>query len=628
VYSREEDLAHGPSLLGLGDGQGDPNIDLTWETTKNHVSQAIVLSSLPFRLPQPGPTEFMSSSEPSHSGPSYTVPTQSVSHASNSRHEEVLLTSTYEPRINDSLSWIPEFSWQDSHLCFDGQPLELPATRDGQFSRGGPGSEHALSLSQRSLPRIGEPYHGYDEFQLSAIAGIGSFVNSDERWDENNSPENLEAVSEICSVSSDISQSETAFRGEFIDASLPAHVEIALQETVDSIVETLVDDYYRSYAPQKRTLAAKRKQADRSPGSSSRKSRASAARKGTKPGSRKGQTSDGDGGSEDEESSGNGQSPSGTDTSSENTLFWACPFMKWDPRKHRGSCVKKLRDIYRLKKHIQERHFTHHCRVCFHEFQPEELTKHEKTCEIFGLPSRPPVGLITRDMETAIKQRSDTRLTPKEQWDRLFRIIFPHEPIPSSPYLDYEMKLVHCYDYFRKPSVKQQVREIIQQSQLDRLRERLKERAFEELLTELWDDLTADDEMSAQVASEEEEAVEHAQPISTMEVDSRGFEYDQDDTTTIQSGLLIKAENTTTPIPEPFANQSEIGVEDIRADLNTIDSYGVCFSDVAGNVNFQETVSDPFLRPGGGDLPWYGGQQMFETEVDQMWGDQSFAQGT
>ncbi|RKK77071.1 hypothetical protein BFJ69_g6573 [Fusarium oxysporum] len=337
VTTCEEDLALGPSLLGLGDGQGDPYIDLTWETTENYVPQAGVLSLLPFRLPQPGPTEVISSSEPSHSGPSYTVPAQSVSQASDSHRDEVLLTPTDIQRRNRSLSWIPEFSWQDPHICFDGQDarlcfddqlLELPATRDGQFSRGGPGSEHEFSISQRSFPRIGGPYRGHDEFQVSAIAGIRSFVDSDEHQDENNFDGNSEITSAASSVSSDTSQSEAAFRGEFIDASQPAQEEIACQETVNSIVETLVDDYYRSYVPQKRTLAAKRKQADRSSSSSTKNTRATVVRKGVKPTSRRGQTIDGDEGSEDEESSGNGQIPSVTDTSSENSLFWACPFMK------------------------------------------------------------------------------------------------------------------------------------------------------------------------------------------------------------------------------------------------------------------------------------------------------------
>ncbi|EXA44485.1 hypothetical protein FOVG_05903 [Fusarium oxysporum f. sp. pisi HDV247] len=35
VTSREQDLAHGPSLLGLGDGQADPRLDLMWKTTED-----------------------------------------------------------------------------------------------------------------------------------------------------------------------------------------------------------------------------------------------------------------------------------------------------------------------------------------------------------------------------------------------------------------------------------------------------------------------------------------------------------------------------------------------------------------------------------------------------------------
>ncbi|KAH7255441.1 uncharacterized protein BKA55DRAFT_725712 [Fusarium redolens] len=601
VTSREQDLADGPSLLGIGDGQGDPYTDLTWETTENYVPQAGVLSSLLFRLPQPGPTEVI------------------VSHASNSHHKEVLLTSTDGPRINHSLYWTPEFSWQGSHLCFDDQPLELPETRDGQSSRAGPDSEHAFSLSHRSLPHIGGLDRGNDEFQISAIAGIGSFA-----------------------------QSETVFRGEFIEAGLPAHVEIAMQETIKNIVETLVDDYYRSYAPQKRTLAAKRKQADRSSSSSTRSSRASVARKGAKAGSRKGQTIDGDGGSEDEESSGNRQSPSDTDTSVENTLFWACPFMKWDPREHRHSCVKKLRDIHGLRKHIQEKQFGKHCPECFRKFSEDTTDAPPHPCvEIYDLPPRPEAGLITMDMQTAIKERPDPRMSQKEKWERLFKIVLRYEPIPSSHSLDHEMALVLCKvdDLFCRPSVQRRVRHMIHESQLasklNRIWRRLDELVFERLVQWFLDALNANViEMNARIASEEE-TVDHAQPISTMEngipdhsytLDSRGTGYDQNEITTIQSGLLIKVDDTTTPIPELFADQSEIGVGETHGRLEATDTYGLFCSDVAGNVtgnvNFEETGSDPFLRPAGGDLPWYSGQGMFETELDQMWSDQSFPQGT
>ncbi|ENH67630.1 hypothetical protein FOC1_g10010913 [Fusarium oxysporum f. sp. cubense race 1] len=327
VTTREEDLAHGPSLLGLGDGQGDPYIDLTWGTTENYVPQA------------------------------------------------------------------------------------------------------------------GGPYHGHDEFQISAIAGIRSFVDSDEHQDENNFDGNSEITSAASSVSSDTSQSEAAFRGEFIDASQPAQEEIACQETVNSIVETLVDDYYRSYAPQKRTLAAKRKQADRSSSSSTKNTRATVVRKGVKPTGRR---------------------------------------------------------------------------------------------------------------------------------------------------------------------------------------------------AELWDNLYTEDEISAQVASEEE-TVDQAQPISTMEDDipensqtpgSRGFGYDQDELTAFQPSVLVEVDSTTTPIPELFDDQSEIGVGEDLDHLEAIEISGFSCSDFAGIANFEEIGSDPFSRPGAGDLPWYGGQEMFETELDQMRGDQTLFRGT
>ncbi|PNP80642.1 hypothetical protein FNYG_06241 [Fusarium nygamai] len=608
------------SLLGIGGGQGDPYIDSTWEQTQSNAPQTDEPSFLPLRSIQAVPTEAISSSEPSHSGPSYTVPTQSVSHASNPRLEEVI------QRLIDNgrpLSWLPEFSWQDTHLplddqsarlCFDGQPLELPATRVGQYSRGGPVSEHEFSISQRSFPRIAVPNVEHDEFQISDITGVGGFVGSDEHQDERNFDVSSDITLAASSSSSDTSHSGAAFRGEFIDASQPVQDEIAIQEIIKNIVERLADHYHRSYAPQRRALAAKRKQVDRNSSSSTKTTRATVERKGAKTAGGRGQTIDGDEGSEDEESSGNGRNPSATDASSENSLLWACPFMKWNPIKYRGSCVKKLRDIYRLKKHIQEKHFSHHCRVCFKEFRPEELALHEKVCEsLFPLPTRPPppVGLITRDMATAINERSNTRLTSREQWERLFKIIFPHEPIPLSPYLDDEWKVAHCCEYFRQRDVRLQAREMIHESGLGHLRKTLPKPVFEQLVDYLWDNLDIEHEIRPHVASEEE-TVDQSQPISTTEdyipeesqtPASRGFGYDQDGLDVIQPSVVMGVDNTTTPAPELFADQSETGVWEDLDHLEFIDNYGSSYSDIAANMNFEEIWSDPFSRPGAGDTP-------------------------
>ncbi|KAF5609542.1 uncharacterized protein FSUBG_4016 [Fusarium subglutinans] len=618
-----------PSLNDLESAQsGVANVEeVSILGAESNVPEADVPSLLPSRMIQAIPTEAMSYSEASHSGPSYTTPTLSVPHASNPHLEELIQGLIDDPMPYPSLYWIPEFSWQDARLCFDGQPLELPATRDGQFSRGGPGSEHEISISQRSFPHIVVPNRGHDGFRMSEIIGVGGFVGANEHQGERNFDQNSIKPAESSS-SSDTSDSEAAFRGDFIDASQPVQDEIAMQEALKSIVEWLVDDYYRSYAPQRRALEAKRKHVDRSSSSSTKKTRATLGRKGARSTGRRGQAIDGDEGSDDEESSGNGQNLSVTDTSSENSLLWACPFMKWNPRKYRGSCVKKLRDIYRLKKHLQEKHFSHHCYICFKEFRPEDLTQHEKVCEnLFGRPTGPPpVGLITRGMATMINERSSTKLTSREQWERLFKIIFPNEPIPSSPYLDDERKLADCYEYFRQSYVQCQVDRMTQESGLCHLRETMSPRAFEKLAAELWGRPQIEHEISPHVASEEE-IVDQTPLISTMEdyipeesqtPPSRGFEYDEDGLNAIQPSVTIEVDNTATPVPELFGDQSETGVGDDLDRLQFIDTYGFSCSDVAGNMNFEEIESDPFSRPGAGDILWYDGQETFEADLGQM----------
>ncbi|KAF4334419.1 hypothetical protein FBEOM_11745 [Fusarium beomiforme] len=647
--NREEDLAHGPLLSGVGVGQEDalisyPVYDPILESSESGLAGESVLPLFPSRLPQLGSAQALSSA-PSQSGPSFSVP-GSVSYTGHQSVAEWLATYTTQQRNGRSFVSVPEFSWGESsarhldwpnestisfaealgmvpsaQICFDGQQLELPEIRNGQFSRVNPGSERALSMSARSLPQIEVPNSGEDRLKLSMMACIGSFDHSDELWDANDFFENLEVVSTTCSVASDASLSAILFRGEFIEAGLPDHVEIALQKTLEDLVEIIIDEFYRSYAPQRRTASTKGKQIDRRYTRSNNRTQGSVTKKGNKSGCRKPQNLDGDGGSEDEESDRNGEGSSSADGSSQHSRFWACPFIKWDPKGNRKTCVKKLRDIYSLKKHIEDKHMPNRCPDCFQTFPGDIDGIPEHPCiEIYGPPPLPRAGVITKDMERQIKARSDTKMTHREQWERLFKIIFPREPMPSSPYLSYEMaqKLCAAEELFRQIFALPKVCQVIREAGIESHWKRFRELAFEDFLQQCWDSLPTDDRLSSRTASEEEERTEHVQSFPSVDFEMDNYscvlglkdcEYDLDETATFQPGLLKEVENTPTLIPEAFDNQPEIGDDGFLARLSAIDTYGSTYSDVAKYVSFQEAENGAFLRPGGGNLPWYEGYE-------------------
>ncbi|KAF5236873.1 hypothetical protein FAUST_6288 [Fusarium austroamericanum] len=326
--TREEDLANGPLLLALGDGLEEPTIShpefyLASQYSDHHRPEESVIPFIPLRLPEALDIGAMTSSAMSQSGPSLSVPTESIpdtSHPPRSLTEDILgisqplLLPTEDilsenrslplpasqvlndiksllAELNDSLvirdrdlfpfSRSCEFSWRDSGLLFGGEPFEVTRTPNDAFSVVNAGSSYASSQSCSSS--ISTP------------------------------------------SSSDTMDSDTT-----AEPSEPSRL-IAMYSYADWVVELLIDDLYRSCAPQasnRRTTGASKKVSE---GASNNPE---GQKKGfnRKARSRKRKALGGDGESEDEDPQDKKRKSSDI---GKDEKRWACPFVKWDPEEYR-----------------------------------------------------------------------------------------------------------------------------------------------------------------------------------------------------------------------------------------------------------------------------------------------------
>jgi hypothetical protein len=137
--------------------------------------------------------------------------------------------------------------------------------------------------------------------------------------------------------------------------------------------------------------------------------------------------------------------PEGGDS---NSKLFACPYAKYDPmryserndteRNYRGCSSRLLRNIARLKQHLDRVHMRpeQYCPRCGKEFEcqdlQEEHTRETTPCAVQELPFK---EKMTKEQKDAVHKRSSGKCA-REVWYEIFGIIFPDAPEPSSPYID------------------------------------------------------------------------------------------------------------------------------------------------------------------------------------------------
>ncbi|KAL2128542.1 hypothetical protein VTI74DRAFT_9040 [Chaetomium olivicolor] len=119
--------------------------------------------------------------------------------------------------------------------------------------------------------------------------------------------------------------------------------------------------------------------------------------------------------------------------------FFACPFWKLSPSKHRSCFRLTLQNTSRVKQHLARSHApAYYCECCMTIFTDDHThrqhVREERTCT-----PRPPYYLfpgLTHQQQRQLSRKSRPGLSESERWFAIWDIVFPNYPRPSSPFID------------------------------------------------------------------------------------------------------------------------------------------------------------------------------------------------
>ncbi|KAJ4403410.1 hypothetical protein N0V82_010661 [Gnomoniopsis sp. IMI 355080] len=123
---------------------------------------------------------------------------------------------------------------------------------------------------------------------------------------------------------------------------------------------------------------------------------------------------------------------------SEKQRQFACPFQKRDPVKHQDCLKLTLTRIKDVKQHLRRRHMQHkyYCPRCYDTFDnTRERDEHTRSSTCTTLEKVPAFEGISDDQITELSKCADRNLKVDLQWFNIWKIIFPDDPPPPSPFL-------------------------------------------------------------------------------------------------------------------------------------------------------------------------------------------------
>jgi hypothetical protein len=202
---------------------------------------------------------------------------------------------------------------------------------------------------------------------------------------------------------------------------------------------------------------------------------------------------------EDDHDEGNGdgdgsQEPSNKASKLEDRpLRLACPFFKRHPESFRTCGMSDHENSSRVKQHISRKHrMPIYCPRCSGTFK----TEHERDTHVrdADCPVGPKANFICATAEQLRNlSRRNAHQRDRENWNAIYKILFPDDPLPESPYLDplvsYEVNLVREAFLAAAPvAVRTAIQHVIPEEFSDSLQEEL-ERVLRSTHAEIFDQI-------------------------------------------------------------------------------------------------------------------------------------------
>ncbi|KAF7181996.1 hypothetical protein CNMCM7691_001384 [Aspergillus felis] len=166
--------------------------------------------------------------------------------------------------------------------------------------------------------------------------------------------------------------------------------------------------------------------------------------------------------------------------SEDRPLRFACPFFKRHPESFRTCGMSDHENSSRVKQHISRKHrMPIYCPRCSETFKTEhDRDTHARDVDC---PVGPRANFICATAEQLRKlSKRNARQTDRENWNAIYMILFPEDPLPESPYLDplvsYEVNLVREAFLTAAPvAVRTAIQHVIPEGFSDTLQEELEQ---------------------------------------------------------------------------------------------------------------------------------------------------------
>ncbi|KAH6867278.1 hypothetical protein B0T10DRAFT_611888 [Thelonectria olida] len=114
---------------------------------------------------------------------------------------------------------------------------------------------------------------------------------------------------------------------------------------------------------------------------------------------------------------------------------FACPFYRRDPIRYFDCVNRKLNRIQDLKQHLIRRHTApHSCTSCFRGFSTSQLLENhvlDGRCE-----SESNIHGVSPTARKLLKDRIERKLSPEDQWHKIWKILFGYSDIMQNPHLE------------------------------------------------------------------------------------------------------------------------------------------------------------------------------------------------
>jgi hypothetical protein len=121
----------------------------------------------------------------------------------------------------------------------------------------------------------------------------------------------------------------------------------------------------------------------------------------------------------------------------------ACPYLKFDPIKHRNCCAKQLSRIRDVKQHLSRRHTPErYCQRCLEtNFLDEQSLDSHMILNTCSLKDRALLEGLSHQQQRQLSRKSNPNLSEEDQWFAIWEITFPKALFPGlrrpiSAYMD------------------------------------------------------------------------------------------------------------------------------------------------------------------------------------------------